>query len=199
MSKRWGPRPNDDSSFGADDISFRGNLDPEKLVWLQIRECNIAHNSGDETLFGNAVMSLLAIIPTSKRREIEERRDEYVTEEEKWVPLKVGGATLSADPSHPLVINRKGIDLEYSPDFNNGEPKQISPIFKKEEHWDYYTLFVMIQDALEEAKLSWRVDQINEELGRIPDNKKVPPPTPTLEPGVSIENVEEDDEDNEDE
>jgi hypothetical protein len=198
MSRQWNPNLGENSSpFSSDEISFRGNLDPERLVWLQIRECNIAHNNGDEMRFGNAVMGLLAIIPSSKRREIKARRDEYVILEERWVPWNDGGGALSADPDHPIIINRKGIDLDYDPNFNDGKEKQISPILKKEEKTDYYTLFEMIQDGLEESKLSWRIDQICEELGRIPD-KKDPPPKPTLEPGVSIEKLE-DDEEEEDE
>ena len=176
-----------------DDISFRGSLDPEKLIWLQIRSCFIAHNLGDEMAFGNAVMGLLAFIPSSKRKEIEAQEEEYIIEDETWVPLRIGGMVLSDDPENPVIINRKGIDLDYDPDFNGGEPKQISPILREVTNYDYYKLFVMIQEALEEAKLSWRVDQVNMELGRIP--KKDPPPTPTLLPGVSIDNEEEDEED----
>ena len=195
MSRQWNQNPDGADSFRSiDDISFRGSLDPEKLVWLQIRSCFIAHNVGDEIAFGNAVMGLLAFIPSSKRREIEAREDEYIIEEDAWVPLRIGGVSLSSDPEYPVLINRKGIDLDYDPDFNGGEPKQISPIKKHIVKWDYYKLFVMIQEALEEAKLSWRMEQVCEELGRIP--KKDPPPTPTLAPEISIDKDEEEDEQN---
>lgn len=139
--------------------SFQENLDSEKLVFSQIRACNMAHNEGDEISFGNAVMQLLAIIPSSMRKEIKAQEEEYLTEDEIWVSLKIGGMVLSNDPENPVIINRKGIDLDYDPNFNGGKPKQISPILKKDVNWDYYILFVMIQEALEKGNISWKPDR----------------------------------------
>ena len=82
MSRRFGSTPSDGalSIRSEDETSFRENLDPEQLVRLQINRCNIARSSGDEELFNNNVLGLLALVPSGKREEIEERATEYTEE-----------------------------------------------------------------------------------------------------------------------
>jgi len=224
MSK-FGRTPSDHSlSIPSDEAMFRGNLDPEYLIRLQINRCYIALSSGDDILFGNSVMALLGGLPSNKRKEIEDRREDYVEMVEEYEYKSPNGWRLGS-PEAPvyrnlptddnydphlkqiktvikLVPKKNEAGEEYTEEIEEkietyGEPVLISPILKKNEHTDYYKLFILCQEKLEEANLSWRVEQITEELGRIPDKKKDPPPTPTLALGIEIGQIEEEENENE--
>jgi hypothetical protein len=198
MSKPWNPGGStefDDSGGG-----FRGDLDPEKLVWLQIRTCNNLHSQGDEILFGNAVMSLFAIIPSSIREDIEDHEEDYHTYDNIWKSVLTEGDHGSADPDNPDISNIKGT-LRYNPHFRGrhyekvitktvdedgkeveeikinevyeiGGPHQTSPIYIESEQWDYYALFKLITRKLEERGLTWHVQRIEKITGNEWDPSK---------------------------
>jgi len=183
LSRRFGKTPSDSAvSFPEDEASIRGNLDPEQLVRLQINRCNIAYSAGDEAGFGYSVLSLLSMLPTQKRMEIEDMKDDYEEASEEFVFDKVGGWR-AGTVEHPVKINGK-----------------LSPRVEKVTQTSYYKLFTLIQTKLEESNLSWRMDQVNEELGRV--RKPDPKPTPTDINGnplkVNVEENEEDDDDPDD-
>jgi hypothetical protein len=153
LSKPW------TVDFNVEELgsSYRGDLDPEKMVWIQIQRCNILHSQGEEVLYGNAVMSLLINVPTDIRIEIEsgDLLPLYYTKNKMWRPVLIDGDWGSADPDHPDMINVLGT-LRYNPKFNNGQPKQISPVEKEEETWDYYALQRLIMEKLQERGLTWK-------------------------------------------
>ena len=80
-----------------------------------------------------------------------------------------------------------------------GKPVLFSPKPVKKEVTDYYKLFILIQKKLEEKGLSWKVDETNEEAGRVSEEKKkIPPPTPTLiSENKQVENEQEEKDDGE--
>lgn len=149
MSNPW------DKPFDISDIpsSYRGDLDPEKMVWLQIQRCNILHSQGDEELYGNSVMSLLINIPTDIQIELEnaDYQELYYKKEKIWKPVR----GRSSDPNNPFIINNPN-DIDYDPNFNGGKPLQVSPIEIDEEKWDYYTLQKLIMRMLQERGLTWK-------------------------------------------
>jgi hypothetical protein len=160
VSRRFGKTPSDSAlSFPEDESSFRGNLDPEQLMRLQINRCSITHSSGDLLMFGNSVMALLAMMPSNKRFEVEDLEEEYKTAYQETVFDKINKWRIGT-VEHPIMINGR-----------------LSPRLEDRVETDYYHLFTLILAKIEEANLSWRIDQINEELGKI--KKVAPPPTPT--------------------
>ncbi len=211
MSRRFGSTPSDGALSMDEEVGFRENLDPEQLVRLQINRCNIMLTGGDEVTFANAVKSLLAIMPSGKRGEIEAIKRNYLKRhaelQKKLEDTPEDEATREAlqrldEDSYihkaPRLIYEYycGVRLGTEQDpmlYEDGTPR--SPRLEDEEIPDYYRLYTIIQNKLEEANLSWRIEQVNEEGGRIPkDKKRVPPPTPTLAPGVTLpENDEEED------
>ncbi len=198
MSKPWNPGSTtefDDSGGG-----FRGDLDPEKLVWLQIRTCNSLHSQGDDILFGNAVMSLFAIIPSSIREDIEENEWEYHIKDKVWKPVLMDGEYGSSDPDNPDIINVKGTlrynshfkarryeknmiiikdkdgknieEIEIKEVYEVGGPHQLSPIYIEDEQWDYYILFKLITGKLEERGLTWHIQRVEKITGNEWDPSK---------------------------
>lgn len=192
------------SKFSRDDqMSFRGDLDPSYLVRLQTNRCAMIQTTGDEAVFGGAVLALLAMVPQSIRDEIEREKPDYVTEVEDYEYVEDGGWRIGT-PDAPVYYNNPG-DIDYNPylkqvkmvkkverdkdtgeeyeveveEVTYGEPVLISPKPVKKEITDYYKLLIKIQQKLEEKGLSWKVDPINEEGGRVDDNEPDYPPTPT--------------------
>ena len=167
MSNPWSP-----ASFNVEDLSsnYRGDLDPEKIVWLQIQRCNVLHSTGDEMLYGNAVMSLLINVPEDIRLEVEDNENEYHHVAKIWKPA----GRFSADPENPFTINNPG-DLDYDPKFKGrhyepdgdgfkevyviGGIHQISPLWLEDESWDYYALQKMIMAALQGHGLTWKKER----------------------------------------
>lgn len=174
-------------NFNVEDLnsSYKENLSPEQLLWLQIRACNTAHNEGDEMGYGNAVKSLLINVPEDIREEVEAQEDLYHKFEKNWRPALVDGEYYSADPERPDIINKKGT-LRYNPRFRGrhfektplkdkdgketgefdyvevyeeGGPHQISPLYAEEEIWDYYMLQKLIMAALQEHGLTWKQER----------------------------------------
>ena len=217
MSKRFGATPSDGALSIDEEVGFRENLDPEQLVRLQINRCNIMLTAGDEVGFANGVRGLLASIPSGKRGEVESEKRAYLTRRGEILAeierlLKAGKDTEKFEEElesldESSYIRKVGrlkyeyycgvrLGTEDKPLLNrDGTPR--SPVWIEEDKIDYYKLFTTIQDKLEQANLSWRIEQINEEGGKIPDDKKrIPPPTPTLAPGVNLpEGAEEEEED----
>ncbi len=165
---------------------FRGDLDPEFLVRLQTNRCAIAQSTGDLAAFGGAVMALLGIIPTKKRNEIlaikNDPENGYIHASDKWIPQISAGWVLSDDPYNPTVTNEPG-SLNYNPrfmatryeereDLETKEKKWVKVMERGGIHWisplheegveepDYYRLFILIQEQMENAGLSWKLDKI---------------------------------------
>lgn len=165
---------------------FRGDLDPEFLVRLQTNRCAIAQSTGDEATFGGSVMALLALVPMEKRAEIETIRNDpekgYVKYTDRWTPKNYAGWTLSADPYNPTITNEpsgNSYDRHYmATRYEEREDKEtkekiwvkiverggthwISPIHEENvEQIDYYRLFILIQEKLQEAGLSWHMQRL---------------------------------------
>lgn len=181
--------PWEQDGFKVEDLgsSYRGDLDPEKIVWLQIQRCNVLHSTGDEILYGNAVMSLLINCPADIREDIESREEEYHIKEKMWRPQK----GYSADPENPFIINNRG-DLDYDPAFRGrryekdgdgwrevwetGGPHQVSPVYRETESWDYYQLQKMIMAALQDHGLTWKQERVEMATGEEWNESFNPPP-----------------------
>jgi len=165
---------------------FRGDLDPEFLVRLQTNRCAIAQSTGDLATFSGAVMALLGLIPMEKRQEIETIKNDpekgYIRYKDKWRPKNYAGWLLSDDPYNPTVTNEP-LSNNYDPYFvatryeEREDPKTkekvwvkvtrrggvhwISPVLKEQvEDIDYYRLFILIQEKLQEAGLSWHMQRL---------------------------------------
>ena len=179
-----------DSGFDFNKIDevggFRGDLDPEFLVRLQTNRCAIAQSTGDLATFSGAVMALLGLIPMEKRLEIEAIKNDpergYIRYEDKWRPKNYAGWTLSDDPYNPTITNELGSN-NYDPrymatryeehkDKETGEKTWIKITQRGGVHWispireedvediDYYRLFILIQEKLQEAGLSWHMQRL---------------------------------------
>lgn len=184
-------------------MSYRGDLDPSYLVRLQTNRCAMIQTTGDEATFGGSVLALLSLVPQSVREEVDKEKGDYTTAEEDYEYLEDGGWRIGS-PEQPVYTNNRG-DLDYDPrlhqvknvttvkvDEKTGEEYEIeeevetfgervllSPKLAKREHPDYYKLLIKIQQKLEEKGLSWKVDPINEEGGRVDEEEPDYPPTPT--------------------
>ncbi len=204
MSRRFGSTPSDGALSMDEEVGFRENLDPEQLVRLQINRCNIMLTGGDEVMFANAVKSLLAIIPSGKRGEIEaikrsylknqpelKKRIEEAVEEERdkleaeLERLEEGSYIRKVPRLRYEYYCGVRLGTEERPMLNDdGTPR--SPVLEEFEETDYYRLFTIIQDKLEEANLSWKQELGNEEGGKIDVKKKDPPPTPIDKSGKPL-------------
>lgn len=158
MSKPW------DKSFNADDVtpSYRGDLDPEKMVWLQSYSCNVLYNHGEDELHSRAAKILLINIPSDIQDILEtpDYKELYYKKEKVWKSVR----GYSSDPKNPFIINKRE-DIDYDPEFNGGEPLQISPIEDEEEHWDCYVLQKLIMRLLQERGLTWKLQRIEKFTG----------------------------------
>ena len=149
------------------EAGYRGDLDPERIVWLAWNRCNHLMTTGDEVAFGNSVKALLASIPPDKRREIENSEPEYAIERPVLKYKYYCGVALGT-PEHPVM--------------RNGEP--WSPVEETVKEIDYYKLYNIIQDKLQEAQLTWKLDKIEVFTGELweppveTEDEKLEPATP---------------------
>ncbi len=179
-----------DSGFDFNKIDelggFRGDLDPEFLVRLQTNRCAIAQSTGDSATFNGSVMALLGLIPMEKRAEIDALKTDpdrgYIKYGNKWTPKTYSGWVLSDDPYNPTITNEprgNNYDSHYmSTRYEERENKEtgekmwvkiverggihwISPTREEDvENIDYYRLFILIQEKLQEAGLSWHMQRL---------------------------------------
>jgi hypothetical protein len=193
------------TSFNVEDLnsSYRGDLDPEKIVWLQIQRCNVLHSQGDEILYGNAVLSLLINVPEDIRLEVEDHEEEYHIVKKQWVPQ----GRFSGDPEAPFIINNRG-DLDYDAAYRGrryekdgdgwkevyetGGIHQVSPIWTETENWDYYVLQKLIMAALQNHGLTWKKERTEIFTGEEWDPAFDPPDDEEEEGDVKLEVDEED-------
>lgn len=134
-------------NISEDNIEFRGDLNIQKIIYDQITLINHMRASNPE-IYSDCVDQLKPLIPWQQQIEIEEEWEDYTTEIREWVPIRMDGELGSADPEHPDMINVPGT-LRYNPKFNNGNPKQISPIWHEETKINFPLLFKKIMLKLQ--------------------------------------------------
>lgn len=92
---------------------FRGNLDPEYLIRLQINRCAVAQTTGDEVMYAGAVRALINQLPMEKRKKIESMKEEYTSIVEDYEYVKIGGWKVGT-PEKPVYANLPD-DEDYDP------------------------------------------------------------------------------------
>lgn len=115
MSTRFGSTPSNNAlSLKIDEeATVRGTLDPEVLVRLQMNRCNIALTSGDTMTFGNSVMALLSMLPSDRRKLVQERKIEYTTTTPTYKYKYINGWKIGS-PENPRYKNLPEDD-DYNP------------------------------------------------------------------------------------
>lgn len=93
--------------------AFRGDLDPEYLIRLQINRCAIAQTTGDEAMYAGAVLALVTQLPSGKRKEIEDERGDYMEWVEEWEYKTISGWRVGT-PERPVYRNLPEDD-DYDP------------------------------------------------------------------------------------
>jgi hypothetical protein len=166
-----------------ENIEFRGDLNIQKIIYDQVTLCNRMRAS-DPALYEDCVDQLKFLLPWQQQIEVEEEWEDYTIEIKEWRPVLLDGELGSADPEHPDMINVPGT-LRYNPKFNNGQPKQISPVWHEETKVNPTLLFKKIMLKLQGIGYTHKQDEQQNDWGPIPDDET--PPTPTFD-----EEVEED-------
>ena len=115
---------------------FRGDLDPEYLIRLQINRCAIAQTTGDEAMYAGAVLALITQLPRRKREEIENEKAEYTTIVEEYEYKKIGGWKVGT-PEKPVYTNLPEDD-DYDPNLKqtiieNKIMKRKTKVFNEEK------------------------------------------------------------------
>ena len=148
---------------GLEDRGIRGTLAPEDIVRRQMERCNIAATYPSQSIFEASVEILRSWLPKQKKDELDSRDDEFTSTEEKWV-YKYCCGTPMGTPERP-VKDRDG--------------RVISPI--KEENIlvvDYRKMYDIILEIFEDAKLTWKIEPMTAEIGRVKEKLPLPPATP---------------------
>ena len=157
--------------MSEDEIRLRGSLSPEDLVRFQINRCNVTASLPDREIFNANVLTLMRNLPSHKLLELKVERDEYV--ETQVIPIyKYTCGNPIGSPENPIYRNRKG-------DWNwdGGEPILVSPRMEEVDIVDYDKLFELVMMKLEEAGLTWRIDPVMVDGGRIEEKETKQTPT----------------------
>jgi hypothetical protein len=177
------------SLYSDEGMEFRGDLNIQKIIYDQITLINRARSSGDPLLYEECVKQLQLLLPWQQQVEVEDEHVDYEEVIAEWRPVMIDGELGSGDPKNPDLINVPGT-LRYKPRFNNGEPKQISPVWYEEVKLTPDLLFKKLMLKLQNVGYTHKQDEQMNDGGDIPADE-IPPPTPTFE----IPQVEEDEED----
>lgn len=147
-----------DFHLGSEELNaqIRDTLDIEQIVFRQMLSTNISA-SQDETIFAANVRVLMNYLPTSKKQEIYERTEEYMSKIQRWDYKYWCGVPLG-------TIEHKV----------NG-----SPFLVEDEVTDWHKLYEIILEILEECGLTWKFDEWQKEVQKVKEKK--PEPTPLLE------------------
>ena len=140
-----------------EDSNIQSKVNVEQLIFRQIERTNLAATQ-DETYFSANVRILLSMIPISKRDEILERTDEYVSTE-----------------THYEWKHWCGVPLGTVENPVNGSPAQVT-----NEVYDWHRLYEIILASLEDLGITWKKDAWTVETVRIVEGKPAPKPTPVF-------------------
>jgi len=150
---------------------LRGKIPIEDLFRFQILRCQAT--MAEEQI--DAIKLLFDMIPDSWRdEEFANAIEKTIVREGHWKPKIIGGVALSADPKNPLIINERGIDLDYDPNYNArtykiiidddevehveeiyevGGSHQLSPEWKIEETQDWGEVFHACMNLFDRRQL----------------------------------------------
>jgi hypothetical protein len=167
------------TSYSDEGIEFRGDLNIQKIIYDQITLCNRVRVQ-DPSLFAECVEELYLLIPWQQQIEVDDEYEDYTNEVKEWRPALIDGELGSSDPDHPDLVNIPGT-LRYNPKFNNGQPKQVSPIWHEESVVDPHLKLKKIMLKLQGIGYTHKQDEQQKDWGDIPDDEPVPPPTPTFD------------------
>lgn len=149
-------QPTDADVFKEPEI--RAQLNIEDLVWRQIDRTNISA-SYDENTFAANVRVLMSMLPSHKRTELIDRREDYVYDTEQWSYKYFCGVPMGT-PENPVAG---------------------SPFLMKSEEVDWQELYELILSAFEECNISWKIERETIALGKV-DKSKSSEPTPYFGP-----------------
>jgi hypothetical protein len=180
------------STYSDEGMEFRGDLNIQKIIYDQIQMCNRARAQGDSMLYQECVQQLQLLLPWQQQIEVEDEHEDYEEHIEEWRPAMIDGEFGSDDPEQPDLINVPGT-LRYNQNFNNGKPKQMSPIWHEETRILPDLLFKKIMQKLQGIGYTHKQDEQMNDGGDIPEGED-PPPTPTFGLPEPVEDDEDDDE-----
>lgn len=140
-----------------DNTEFHGELDIQKIIFDQIILCN-RMRANDPTLYRDCVEQLNLLLPWQQQIEVEEEWEDYTIETKEWRAALLDGEWGSKDPEKPDMINVPGT-LRYNPKFNDGKPKQISPIWHEATEVDPALKFKTIMRKLQGIGYTHKTDQ----------------------------------------
>jgi hypothetical protein len=178
------------SLYSDEGMEFRGDLNIQKIIYDQITLINRARSSGDPLLYEECVKQLQLLLPWQQQVEVEDEQVDYEEQIAEWRPVMIDGEYGSSDPENPDLINIPGT-LRYKLRFNNGEPKQISPVWYVETKLQPDLLFKKLMLKLQNVGYTHKQDEQMNDGGDIPEGE-IPPPTPTLAVSQPVEDEEED-------
>lgn len=131
-----------------DDISIRGRMDIEDIARLQINRVNASAYEPDTTLFASSVLVLLDLLPSHKRDSVLKRGDEFGEDKEF---------------------------VEYGK-YWCGVPMSSTRQVVKRYVIDFHKLYRIVLDAYAESGLTWQIEPILVERGKIEKKKSEPTP-----------------------
>lgn len=153
------------------------NLNTIQLIYGQINRILMARAQGYDDIGNTLIMDLLKMVSRDLRFEVEDRHEEYTSDNSRWEPKISMGWSLSADPYNPIVTNERD-SLDYDPHYmvtryEERENKELGEkIWVKIQerggaHWlspervedrgqvDHNVLFQLILSGLETRKIWW--------------------------------------------
>lgn len=163
------------------DIQLQQKVDIQYLVLLQIQKCGASSYEGDDVKYSNACEQLLSMLPVENIKNIEAKKDEYITKIEQPTFKYFCGKQIGT-LENPVYRNLKG-QWNYDRYLNDGKPILVSPIVNEVEQMDYQKLFRLIMKELESIGVTWksephdrvdkRVKKPNTPLVTLPDGSMV--------------------------
>jgi hypothetical protein len=133
---------------------IRGRIPIEHALMRQVERCNISLTGYDPSVFEKNVMALVTMLPDLYRAEVlEYLENECIEAVDKWEYKRWCGVPLGS-PSQP---------------YRDAEGKVISPVRVREEYVDYEKLYGKTMTTIEEIGLSWNVESVTVEAGKLRD------------------------------
>ena len=155
--KVYDPKDLPVSKSVLEETPLYNKLDVSSLVFRQLERTNISALMGEES-FATNVRLLMSHVPSHKRDEILERRDDYVSVVKQYKYKHWCGVPMGT-PKHPI----------------NG-----SPFVVEEEITDWHMLYEICLDVLEECGITWKFEKWTIEVGAVEEKKETPLPTPVF-------------------
>jgi hypothetical protein len=191
-----------------EDSDMKQTLNIEAVAFRTFDRKAIAHISGDETSYENAIEELIDQLPLESQEKVEEYKEECTYIVPVWYQdnfSKIWG--LSDDPHNPAYRNKKGIMAfqNYDPELmgrrweitkdedgnevveeiiEKGGPIQISPLYREDKKTDIVKLSRFVHNEYQRIGLTWKLnphDYQRPNPNYKPKKKKIPPPNPLFE------------------